>query len=193
MPPGEQDGSPQDAETLANGTASEGESAKAEQAADAGMLDDPEALRAELERLRAEGEEYLDGWQRARAEFANYRKRVERESQESYKRAAGDILCRYLPVLDDLELALRERPTEGDAAAWAHGITIIHQKLLSLLESEGIERIPAEGQTFDPNFHEALSQEESADYKEGQIIDVIRQGYKLDDRVLRPALVRVAK
>jgi molecular chaperone GrpE len=152
-----------------------------------------EGLTAELERVRAEGQEYLDGWQRSRAEFANYRKRVERENQESHKRAAGDVLCRYLGVIDDLELALRERPQEGDAAVWAEGIEIIHQKLLGLLQAEGVEPIQAQGEIFDPNFHEALSHEESSDHEEGQVIEVIRQGYVLGERVLRPALVRVAK
>jgi molecular chaperone GrpE len=158
-----------------------------------GEENETQALHAELERARAEGQEYLDGWQRARAEFANYRKRIERENQESYKRIAGDILCRYLGVIDDLELALRERPTEGDAATWADGIGIIHQKLISLLEAEGVEQIEAQGKQFDPNYHEALSHEENNEYEEGQVIEVIRQGYRLNDRVLRPALVRVAK
>lgn len=152
-----------------------------------------EAFEAELERVRAEAQEYLDGWQRARAEFANYRKRIERENEENYKRVAGDILCRYLGIIDDLELALRERPEEGDAGTWADGIGIIHQKLISLLEAEGVELIEAQDKHFDPNFHEALSHEENSEYEEGQIIEVIRQGYRLGERVLRPALVRVAK
>lgn len=152
-----------------------------------------DALRTELERVRAEGQEYLDGWQRSRAEFVNYRKRVERESQESYQRIAGDILCRYLGIIDDLELALRDRPKEGDGGVWADGIGIVYQKLISLLEAEGVEPIEAEGKQFDPNFHEALSHEEDSEHEEGQIIEVIRQGYRLGARVLRPALVRVAK
>jgi len=152
-----------------------------------------EASPSELERARAEGQEYLDGWQRARAEFANYKKRVERESRESHKRSAADIFCRYLGIIDDMELALRERPTDGDAAEWAEGIRIIYQKLLSLLKLEGVERIQAEGEIFDPNYHEALSHEESSEHGENQVIEVIRQGYILGERVLRPALVRVAK
>jgi molecular chaperone GrpE len=155
--------------------------------------DELDALRTELERVRAEGQEYLDGWQRSRAEFVNYRKRVERENQESYQRVAGDIFCRYLGIIDDLELALRERPQDGDAGVWADGIGIVHQKLISLLEAEGVEPIEAEGKQFDPNYHEALSHEEDSEHEEGQIIEVIRQGYRLGARVLRPALVRVAK
>lgn len=158
-----------------------------------GEQDEIDTLQAELERVRAEGQEYLDGWQRARAEFSNYRKRIERENQENYKRVAGDILSRFLGIIDDLELALRERPEEGEVGTWADGIVIIHQKLISLLEAEGVEPIEAQGQQFDPNFHEALSHEENSEHDEGQIIEVIRQGYKLGERVLRPALVRVAK
>jgi molecular chaperone GrpE len=148
---------------------------------------------AELNAARAEAQEYLDGWQRARAEFANYKKRVERENQDSYKRVTSDILSRFLSVIDDMELALRDRPQEGDAGAWAKGIELIYQKLLGMLANEGVERIQAEGGTFDPLLHEALSHEESSEHEDGQIIEVIRQGYKMGERVLRPALVRVAK
>ncbi len=157
------------------------------------VVDEESQWAEELSAARAEAQEYLDGWQRARAEFANYKKRVERENRESYKRVAGDILSRYLSVIDDLELALKERPQEGDAGAWAKGIELIYQKLLGLLEAEGVERIQAEGETFDPMLHEALSHEESSDHQDGQIIEVIRQGYRMGERVLRPALVRVAK
>jgi molecular chaperone GrpE len=150
-------------------------------------------LTAELCEARAEAQEYLDGWQRARAEFANYKKRVERENQDRYKRVTGDVLSRYLSVIDDMELALRERPQEGDAGAWAKGVELIYQKLLGMLEAEGVERIQAEGEIFDPLLHEALSHEESSEYEDDQIIEVIRQGYKMGERVLRPALVRVAK
>ena len=157
------------------------------------VVDEESQWAEELSAARAEAQEYLDGWQRARAEFANYKKRVERENRESYKRVAGDILSRYLSVIDDLELALKERPQESDAGAWAKGIELIYQKLLGLLETEGVERIQAEGETFDPMLHEALSHEESSDHQDGQIIEVIRQGYRMGERVLRPALVRVAK
>ncbi|MGD8814955.1 MAG: nucleotide exchange factor GrpE [Anaerolineales bacterium] len=154
---------------------------------------DEDHLRTELDEARAEAQEYLDGWQRARAEFANYKKRVERANQDSYKRVTGDVLSRYLSILDDMELALKDRPREGDAAAWAEGIEMIYHKLLGMLEAEGVERIQAQGEVFDPSLHEALSHEESSEYENGQIIEVIRQGYKLGERILRPSLVRVAK
>ncbi len=150
-------------------------------------------LATEVERLKAESAEYLDGWQRARAEFANYRKRIEREQEESRARVVAELLGRYVGALDDLERALKDRPRDDEAAAWASGIDLIYRKWLAILEAEGVQPILPEGQTFDPNFHEAVSHEASDDHTEGQIIEVIHQGYRLGDRVLRPALVRVAK
>ena len=150
-------------------------------------------LAPEVERLKAESAEYLDGWQRARAEFANYKKRIEREQEESRSRVAAEILTRYVGVLDDLERALKDRPKEGESAAWASGIDLIYRKWMAILEAEGVQPILPEGQTFDPNVHEAVSHETSDGYTEGQIIEVIHQGYRLGDRVLRPARVRVAK
>ena len=154
---------------------------------------DLEQLTGELERIRSERQEFLDGWQRARAEFANYRKRVEREQDEARSRIAGETLLRVLAILDDLDRALRDRPAEGEAAAWAEGIELIYRKFQALLEAEGIQLIQAEGQAFDPALHEALSHEESEAHDEGQVIEVVQRGYRIGDRVLRPALVRVAK
>lgn len=148
---------------------------------------------AEIERLTKLNEEYLDGWQRARADFANYKKRIEREQREAYRRAAGDILTRYLGIVDDLERAMKDRPTEGDPGNWADGVELIYRKLRSVLEAEGVESIEALGQPFDPNLHEAISHEESDEQPAGYVIDVVQQGYRMGDQVLRPALVRVAK
>lgn len=147
----------------------------------------------EIDTLRREAEEYLDGWQRARAEFANYKRRTEREMAEIRQRIRGDMLVSILPIIDDLERALRDRPSEGEASSWASGIELIYRKLLALLEAEGVQEIQTEGERFDPNRHEALSHEESEDHREGEIIDVLQKGYRLGERVLRPALVRVAK
>lgn len=154
--------------------------------------DQPQLL-AELEELRAKADEYLDGWQRARAEFANYKKRIEREQEEARGRAAAALLTKILPVDDDLQRALRERPDGEATRSWAEGIELIQRKLAALLESEGVEVISAEGATFDPALHEAVTYEMSPDHTEGQIIEVIQQGYRLGERILRPARVRVAK
>jgi molecular chaperone GrpE len=150
-----------------------------------------------LEQSRAEWQakanEYLDGWQRSRADFANYKKRIEREQAEIYQRTAGSILKRHLEVIDDLERALRNRPTEGDGASWSEGIDLVYRKLTSILESEGVKAMQTEGQLFDPNFHEAISSEDSPDHQSGEIIEAVQRGYLLGDKVLRPALVRVAR
>ena len=152
-----------------------------------------EEFQVEIEALRAQMDEYLDGWQRSRAEFANYKKRTEREKEEIHAQVTGKILTHYLGIIDDLERALRDRPLESGSNAWAEGIELIYIKLKAILESEGIEPIVAEGKIFNPNFHEAISYEEDDDHRDGEVIEVVQRGYKLGDRVLRPAMVRVAK
>jgi molecular chaperone GrpE len=154
---------------------------------------DTSALQAEVDELRAKADEYLDGWQRARAEFANYKKRIERDQDEARARATAAVLAKILPIADDLQRALRDRPSGGTADSWAEGIDLIERKLAALLEAEGVEPIPAAGLAFDPALHEAVTYEASDDHNEGQIIEVIQQGYRIGERVLRPARVRVAK
>jgi molecular chaperone GrpE len=148
----------------------------------------------ELEKLLADAQsqaaEYKDGWQRSVAEFQNYRKRVDAEKTETYQNAVGSIIKRYLPILDDLERALAARPAD---LAWVDGIELIYRKLKAILEAEGLKRIEAEGQMFDPNFHEAIIQEPSEGHESGQIIAVVQNGYMLGERVIRPAQVRVAQ
>jgi molecular chaperone GrpE len=152
-----------------------------------------EALEQELAEARLKADEYLDGWQRSRAEFANYKKRMEREQSQAYQTATGNVIKRYLDVVDDLERALKNRPQDGDGAAWASGIELIYRKLLNMLESEGVKPVEAEGQLFDPNLHEAITSEESDEHESGRIIEVLEQGYLIGDRILRPAKVRVAR
>ncbi len=106
----------------------------------------------------------------------------------------ADLLQDFVTILDDLERALRDRPADGDAAAWASGIDMIQRKLMAVLDAEGVRpMIPVAGEMFDPNVHEAVSHEPSPDHTEGQIIGLIHQGYRIGERVIRPALVRVAK
>lgn len=152
-----------------------------------------EALKNELAECHSKADEYLDGWQRARAEFANYKKRVERDQALVYQNASGNIIKRYLDVLDDLERALKNRPEDDEGASWAAGIELIYRKLSMILESEGVKVMDADGKIFDPNLHEAISHEPAENHESGQIIEVVKQGYLLGDRVLRPALVRVAQ
>ncbi len=152
-----------------------------------------EALQKEVEDLTQKSAEFFDGWQRERADFTNYKKRIERDSLLAAQETTGRIAKKYLPVLDDLERALNHRPASGDGLAWSEGIELIYKKLQSILESEGVSEIAAEGEQFDPNRHEALSQEPSSAHESGQIIEVIQKGYLIGDRVLRPSLVRVAQ
>jgi len=147
-------------------------------------------IQEQLAEAQSQAAEFKDGWQRAVAEFQNYRKRIERENSDVYRNAVSNIIKRYLPVMDDLERALHSRPAD---LAWAEGIELIYRKLESILEAEGIQRIQAEGKMFDPNFHEAISQEPSEGHCSGQVIAVVRNGYMLGERVIRPAMVRVAQ
>jgi len=150
------------------------------------------ALQVSLDEIKIKAEEYLDGWQRARAEFANYKKRILRDHTEIHQSARGEVIKLYLDIADDLDRALQEKPADGEGETWADGIEIIFQKLYTRLELEGIKPMNPLGEEFDPNIHEALMKEESDEYESGQIIEVMQEGYWIGDKVLRPALVRVA-
>lgn len=134
-------------------------------------------------------QEYLDALQRERADFTNFRRRVESEKSQMWEQASSETVKKLLPVLDDLERAIANRQA-GDA--WADGIEMVYRKFKSILEKEGIATIEALGQPFDPNLHEAIMQEESQEYESGVVIAVLQQGYLHGGRVLRPAMVKVA-
>ncbi len=155
--------------------------------------DELEALEKELEEAESQAAEYLDGWQRAQAEFSNYKKRQEAERGQVQALVTIGVLRKILPVIDDFERALETLPEDLSQLTWCEGILLIKAKLDAILEAEGVEPIETEGQMFDPLYHEAVTYEEADDYEEGQIIGEVQQGYMLGERVLRPALVRVAK
>jgi molecular chaperone GrpE len=152
-------------------------------------------LRSELDQALVKANEYLTGWQRERAEFINYKKRIEREQSQGGQNSFGNAIRRYLDIADDLARALKDknRPLEGNGAIWAEGIDLIHRKMLAAFESDGVKIIEAKGKFFDPNMHEAISHEDNPEHESGQIIDVVQPGYTLGDRVIRPARVRVAR
>jgi molecular chaperone GrpE len=150
-------------------------------------------LTAQLEEVEAKAAEYLEGWQRERAELANYRKRVERERAEFLQNARIEVASYLLPVFDDFERALNEVPDEINDHDWVNGVTLIYRKLQSILETLGITEIEALGKPFDPNLHDAISQDEDGSYEADYVIEVVRKGYRYGDRVLRPAMVRVAR
>ena len=149
-----------------------------------------ETLKQQLAEAESKTSEYRDSWMRSQAEFQNYKKRLERDNELTYVSMKGDIIKKILPVLDDLERALQNRPMDDP---WANGIELIARKLQNVLDSEGIKRIEAEGMEFDPNYHEAISHEPTDGVKSGFVIGVVQNGYMLGDRVIRPALVRVAQ
>ncbi len=149
-----------------------------------------EALVNQLKEAEAKIVEYKDGWARSQAEFQNYRKRIERDNEMMYASMKGDIIKKVLPALDDLERALANRPADD---AWASGVELIARKMQNILENEGLKRIDAKGKPFDPNFHEAISHEPNDDVESEHVIDVVQNGYMLGERVIRPALVRVAQ
>jgi molecular chaperone GrpE len=154
-----------------------------------------EQLRSELEQVQAKSNEYLAGWQRERAEFINYKKRIEREQSQGGQNAFGNAIRRYLDIADDLGRALKDknRPSEGSGAVWAEGIDLIHRKMLAAFEADGVKMIETDGKFFDPNLHEAISHEDSPEHESGQIIGVVQPGYMIGERVIRPARVRVAR
>ncbi len=151
------------------------------------------ALREELEEAKAEAEEYLDGWRRAQAEFSNYKKRQRAEQAKLRELANANLLRKLLPVLDDFDRALATMPEGIRHLSWIDGLFMVEQKLEGVLETEGVEPIDTEGKRFDPNVHEAVTHEVMRGYEEGEIIGEVQKGYVLGGRVLRPALVRVAK
>jgi molecular chaperone GrpE len=176
-----------DVRVVEEGVAEEGEEEAAE------GISERDRLRTELEEARAEAEEYLDGWRRAQAEFSNYKKRQRAEQTKIRELANANLLRKLLPVLDDFERAMATMPEGVAKLSWSQGLLMIERKLEAVLETEGVEPIETEGQTFDPNYHEAVTHEEVPGYEEGEIIGEVQKGYVLGDRVLRPALVRVAK
>ncbi len=152
-----------------------------------------ESLKQQLEAASAQRDEYRDGWQRAMADFSNYKRRVERDQVQMQQNATANAVRRYLDVLDDLERALKNRPQDGEGSAWAGGIELIRRKLFAALEADGVKPMSADGQFFDPNLHEAITQEDSPDHESGQIIEVVQPGFVMGERVIRPAKVRVAR
>lgn len=146
----------------------------------------------ELEEWRGKADEWLDKYTRALAEFANYRKRVERERVQQNLRMRMDVLRQLLPVVDDFELALESVPREVSGASWVEGILLIERKLKAFLEESQVVPIEAVGQPFDPTLHSALMKEDSEEYPEGTVVAELRKGYLLADQVLRPTLVKVS-
>ncbi len=153
-----------------------------------------DALWQELEQLRTQSQEYLDGWQRARAELSNARRRFEKERAEASQYANAELVRKLLPVGDDFERALAAIPEDERKQSWVEGIFMIYRKFQVALDSVGVQAIPVQaGEPFDPEKHEAVTHEATQEYPSGSVIAEVQKGYKMGQAVLRPSLVRVAQ
>ena len=149
---------------------------------------DIESLKKALAETKAEAEANLAGWQRAQADLINYKRRNEQEKEEIGKFANSVLMLNLLPILDDMERAFASVPSHLAKLSWVEGIRLIKHKLWASLEAQGLSQIKAQGEPFDPNLHEAAMHGKG---KEGMVIEELQKGYKLHDRVIRPAMVVV--
>lgn len=150
-----------------------------------------EATDDSPEQIKQQRDDYYDRLLRKTAEFDNYRKRTDRERQQLSEAAAADLLQELLPLVDDMERALRADSDDADAIR--KGVELIHKQLLETLRKRGVRPIDALGADFDPHYHMAVAHEPANDRREGEVIEEFRRGYMLGDRLLRPAMVKVAK
>jgi len=148
------------------------------------------SLEEQLAESQAKAEGFLQSWQRSAADFQNFKRRTEAERQDMARMANAALIINILPLIDDFERALQNVDPQLAGLTWLDGIRLIHRKFQSLLELNGVTEIPADGEPFDPNIHEAVMFGEGED---GRVISVAQKGYKLGDRVIRPAMVVVGK
>lgn len=161
---------------------------KAGKAETAQPTEDIEALQAALAEEKARAESHLAGWQRAQADFMNYKRRTEQEKAEASKFANAMLILNLLPILDDFQRAFASMSSSLASLTWVDGMQLIYRKLESILEANGLTQIKAIGEKFDPRYHEAVLHKEG---DEGVVMEELQRGYKLHDKVIRPALVVV--
>ncbi len=148
---------------------------------------------AQLEEAQREVDQFRNLLQRVQADSVNYKRRVEEEREELQKRANANLVIRLLPVLDDFERALQHIPNDDALSPWLAGVELVYRNLRGVFESLGVTQIEALDKTFDPLEHESVFYEITEDHEEGRVMSVVREGYKLHGRVLRPAQVTVSK
>ena len=152
-------------------------------------IEDVESLKQALAEEKKKSEEYLANWQRAQADFINFKRRIEQERQDFNRFANANLILSLLPILDDLERALDSvPPTKSAKHSWVEGVRLVDRKFRTILEAQGLTPIQALGEPFDPNFHEAVRQDKG---KEGIVIEELQKGYMMHDRLLRPSKVVV--
>jgi len=167
-----------------------GEDIEGNEVGEVAAAEDIESVKKELEEAKENAERYLINWQRAEADFINYKRRNEQERAEMASFANANLTRDLLPVVDDLERALENAIDEFDGPTLVEGIKLIYRKLKTVLEDHGLSEIEAEGKEFDPNLHEAVMCVEG---EEGKVCEEVQRGYKLRDRLLRPSMVKVGK
>jgi len=150
-------------------------------------------LETQLAEEKKKSDEYLDNWKRMTAEFQNYKRRAEKDKAEYGQYANQRLLKRLLDVLDSFGAGFKTVPPQFQNQPWVEGMRAVERQMLQILEQEGVTPIEADGKEFDPNFHEAVSYEPAEGASEGQILDELQRGYMIQDRVLRPTRVKVAK
>lgn len=153
---------------------------------------EPPTIEEQLAAARAEAEDFKDRWLRSQAEFANARKRMEKQRLDTYTNATVNVMDKLLPIVDDFDRAMENLPEEIIGHSWLEGIQLVQRKLLATLENFNVQPIEALGEPFDPNMHEAITQEPTDEYESGAVCRVLQTGYKIGDRVIRPSLVVVA-
>jgi molecular chaperone GrpE len=153
----------------------------------------PLSLEEQLAAAQAEVARNLDGWQRTQAEFANARKRFDKQWAEAHTNATANVIAKVIPIIDDFDRAMGTVPTAVAEDSWFEGIQLVHRKLNTILEHFNVITIEAVGQTFDPTQHEALMQEPSDEYESGTVTRELQKGYRVGERIIRPALVYVAE
>jgi len=162
-------------------------------ASPAALAQEIEQLRERLTRAEQEAGEARSGWQRTAADFANYKRRTEQEREATLGLANELLLRKLIAVVDDFDRALGSLPRELQHLGWVEGVWLVERKLRALLESEGVTPMDAAGKPFDPREHEAVIHEETAKAADGTVLSELQKGYRIRERVLRPALVSVAK
>jgi len=149
-------------------------------------------LEQQLAMAQAEAEDYKDRWMRSQAEFANARKRMDKQRMDAYSNATANVIDKLLPIVDDFDRAMDNLPAEIQEHSWLEGMQLVQRKLFVFFVTFNVTPIEAVGQPFDPNLHEAITQEVTDAYESGVVCRVLQTGYKIGDRVIRPSLVVVA-
>ena len=175
---------------MTNEEPEEAAAAAAEGAVEREEPDDVEGLRMRLEEEKQRAGKHYESWQRSAADYQNYKRRMEEERREVARLANVSLIINLLPLVDDIDRALRSVDPKIAGLTWIDGIWMIYRKFEAVLQNAGVTEIEAEAQRFDPTVHEAISE---VDGEEGKVISVVQKGYKVGERVIRPAMVVIGK